>query len=68
MKTDTLVLASLTVPGRAEHVATARSLVGKTIGERHPCAETAVLLTGSSSATACGTAGPATAAGSSRSW
>jgi anti-sigma regulatory factor (Ser/Thr protein kinase) len=45
MKTDTALLASLTVPGQARHVATARILVGETLGEQRPCTEIAVLLT-----------------------
>jgi len=39
------VLASLTIPGRAEHVSEARSLVAKAIGTDHPAADVAVLLT-----------------------
>ena len=39
------VLASLTIPGRAEHVSEARSFVRKVIGPENPAADVAVLLT-----------------------
>ena len=39
------VLASLTIPGRAEHVSEARSFVAKAAGPENPAADAAVLLT-----------------------
>lgn len=39
------VLASLTIPGRAEHVSEARSFVAKAIGADNPAADAAILLT-----------------------
>jgi anti-sigma regulatory factor (Ser/Thr protein kinase) len=39
------VLASLTIPGRAERVSEARSFVGKAIGPDNPAADVAILLT-----------------------
>jgi anti-sigma regulatory factor (Ser/Thr protein kinase) len=39
------VLASLTIPGRAEHVSEARSFVAKAIGTDNPAADVAILLT-----------------------
>jgi anti-sigma regulatory factor (Ser/Thr protein kinase) len=39
------VLASLTIPGRAEHVSGARSFVRKVIGADNPAADVAILLT-----------------------
>jgi anti-sigma regulatory factor (Ser/Thr protein kinase) len=39
------VLASLTIPGRAERVSEARSFVRKVIGPENPVADVAVLLT-----------------------
>jgi anti-sigma regulatory factor (Ser/Thr protein kinase) len=39
------VLASLTIPGRGEHVSEARSFVSKAIGPENPAADTVVLLT-----------------------
>jgi anti-sigma regulatory factor (Ser/Thr protein kinase) len=39
------VLASLTIPGRAERVCEARSFVRKVIGPENPAADVAVLLT-----------------------
>jgi anti-sigma regulatory factor (Ser/Thr protein kinase) len=39
------VLASLTIPGRAEHVSEARSFVAKAIGADNPAADVAILLT-----------------------
>lgn len=43
--TGASVLASLTIPGRAEHVSEARTCVGKAIGADDPAADVAVLLT-----------------------
>ena len=45
MKAGAALLGSLTIPGRAEHVAEARAFVGRTLGAE--CAETdlAILLT-----------------------
>jgi anti-sigma regulatory factor (Ser/Thr protein kinase) len=45
MMTGASVLASLTIPGRAEHVSEARSLVRKAIGADNPAADVAILLT-----------------------
>ncbi len=45
LMTGASVLASLTIPGRAEHVSEARSLVRKAIGADNPAADAAVLLT-----------------------
>jgi anti-sigma regulatory factor (Ser/Thr protein kinase) len=45
MMTGASVLASLTIPGRAEHVSEARSFVGKAIGADNPAADVAILLT-----------------------
>lgn len=45
MMTGANVLASLTIPGRAEHVSEARSFVAKAVGAGNPAADTAVLLT-----------------------
>jgi anti-sigma regulatory factor (Ser/Thr protein kinase) len=42
---DSAVLASLTIPGRPEHVREARDLVFKALGDLHPSADDAVLLT-----------------------
>jgi anti-sigma regulatory factor (Ser/Thr protein kinase) len=42
---DATVLGSLTIPGRPEHVREARAFVAKALGELHPAAENAVLLT-----------------------
>jgi anti-sigma regulatory factor (Ser/Thr protein kinase) len=42
---DSAVLASLTIPGRPEHVREARDLVVKALGELHPGVDDAVLLT-----------------------
>jgi anti-sigma regulatory factor (Ser/Thr protein kinase) len=39
------VLASLTIPGRGEHVSEARSFVAKAIGPENPAADVAILLT-----------------------
>lgn len=39
------VLASLTIPGRAERVSEARSFVRKVIGAENPAADAAILLT-----------------------
>jgi anti-sigma regulatory factor (Ser/Thr protein kinase) len=39
------LLASLTIPGRAEHVCETRSFVRKAIGPENPAADVAVLLT-----------------------
>jgi anti-sigma regulatory factor (Ser/Thr protein kinase) len=39
------VLASLTIPGRAEHVSEARSFVAKAIGADNPAADAAIMLT-----------------------
>jgi anti-sigma regulatory factor (Ser/Thr protein kinase) len=39
------VLASLTIPGRPEHVSEARACVSKAIGPENPAADAAVLLT-----------------------
>ena len=39
------VLASLTIPGRAEHLSGARSFVRKAIGADNPAADVAILLT-----------------------
>jgi anti-sigma regulatory factor (Ser/Thr protein kinase) len=43
--TDSAVLASLTIPGRPQHVREARDLVVKALGELHPSLADAVLLT-----------------------
>ena len=43
--TGASVLASLTIPGRAEHVSEARSFVAKAIGADNPAADVAILLT-----------------------
>jgi anti-sigma regulatory factor (Ser/Thr protein kinase) len=40
-----LVIRSLTIPGRPEHVRSARAFVAKALGRRNPLAEVAVLLT-----------------------
>jgi hypothetical protein len=40
-----LVIRSLTIPGRPEHVRAARAFVTKALGQRNPLAEVAVLLT-----------------------
>ena len=45
LMTGASVLASLTIPGRAEHVSEARSLVRKAIGADNPAADVAILLT-----------------------
>ncbi len=45
MMTGASFLASLTIPGRAEHVSEARAFVGKAIGADNPAADVAVLLT-----------------------
>jgi anti-sigma regulatory factor (Ser/Thr protein kinase) len=45
LMTGASVLASLTIPGRAEYVSEARSLVGKAIGADNPAADVAILLT-----------------------
>ncbi|HLQ52845.1 MAG TPA: ATP-binding protein [Streptosporangiaceae bacterium] len=45
LMTGANVLASLTIPGRAEYVSEARSLVGKAIGADNPAADVAILLT-----------------------
>jgi len=45
MVTHSAVLASLTIPGRPEHVREARDLVVKALGELHPSLDDAVLLT-----------------------
>jgi len=45
LMTGASVLASLTIPGRAEHVSEARKFVGKAIGADNPAADVAVLLT-----------------------
>ena len=42
---DATVLGSLTIPGRPEHVREARAFVAKALGELHPAADNAVLLT-----------------------
>ncbi len=43
--TGASVLASLTIPGRAERVSEARSFVAKAIGADNPAADVAILLT-----------------------
>jgi anti-sigma regulatory factor (Ser/Thr protein kinase) len=40
-----VVYANLTIPARPEHVATARRFVIATLGDDHPQADTAILLT-----------------------
>jgi two-component sensor histidine kinase len=40
-----MVHASLTIPGRPEHVATARGFVTAVLGDDHPEADAAILLT-----------------------
>jgi anti-sigma regulatory factor (Ser/Thr protein kinase) len=44
MTTRTSARESLTVPGRAEHAATARQFTARTLGPGHPQVETAILL------------------------
>ncbi len=39
------VLGSLTIPGRPEHVREARAFVAKSLGDLHPSADNAILLT-----------------------
>jgi anti-sigma regulatory factor (Ser/Thr protein kinase) len=45
MKAGTALLGSLTIPGRAEHVAEARGFVRRTLGADCAEADTAILLT-----------------------
>jgi anti-sigma regulatory factor (Ser/Thr protein kinase) len=45
MKTDAALLGSLTIPGRAEHVAEARAFVGRTLGAEGAETDLAILLT-----------------------
>jgi len=40
-----LLLGRLTLPGRPEYVSIARQFIARTIGDGHPTADTAVLLT-----------------------
>src|SRR6202043_2794277 len=44
MMASATVLGSITVPGRPEHVCTARSFVEKSLGEDGPATDAAVLL------------------------
>jgi anti-sigma regulatory factor (Ser/Thr protein kinase) len=44
MRAGTVLLGSLTVPGRPDQVAAARAFTCQAVGEEHPCAGTAVLL------------------------
>lgn len=39
-----VIAGSLTLPGQTRNVAEARAFVAKTLGPRHPCRDTAVLL------------------------
>ena len=39
-----VIVGSLTIAGRTQNVAEARSFVGRTLGVTHPCADEAVLL------------------------
>jgi anti-sigma regulatory factor (Ser/Thr protein kinase) len=39
-----VIVGSLTIAGQAKNVAEARSFVGRTLGETHPCTDEAVLL------------------------
>jgi anti-sigma regulatory factor (Ser/Thr protein kinase) len=44
MKTETVLLGSLTIPGRIEHLHASRAFVGRVLGDGWACADTAVLL------------------------
>lgn len=45
MRAGITLLGSLTIPGQPAHVASARAFVARTLGDDHPCTDTAVLLT-----------------------
>ena len=45
MRTGAVLLGSLTIPGRPEHVAEARAFAARKLGNDWACADTAVLLT-----------------------
>jgi anti-sigma regulatory factor (Ser/Thr protein kinase) len=45
MKTGTLLLGSLTIAGKPEHLRAVRAFVARSLGDERACADTAVLLT-----------------------
>jgi anti-sigma regulatory factor (Ser/Thr protein kinase) len=45
MDAQTALLSSLTIPGRPEHLRSARSFVARYLGDDYPCTDTVVLLT-----------------------
>jgi anti-sigma regulatory factor (Ser/Thr protein kinase) len=45
VNTETALLGSLTIPGKPDHLRTARAFVARTLGDHCACVQTAILLT-----------------------